>query len=143
MSTNVQNTLNQIINQTNLARYENGRKNVGTGEIDKIGFLNLLMAQLQNQNPLNPMDNAEFVSQNAQFAQLDQLTELNQSFKQSGQISDAANWVGRNVEYYLPGESGTFTGTVDSVSISSEGLSLELNGQSVPISPEQVVRISS
>lgn len=40
---------------------------------DKETFLNLLVAQLKNQNPLNPMDGMQFVTQLAQFTQLEQL----------------------------------------------------------------------
>ncbi len=42
-------------------------------ELDKSEFLELLMAQVNNQNPLEPMDNAEFVSQLTQFSSLEQL----------------------------------------------------------------------
>jgi flagellar basal-body rod modification protein FlgD len=40
---------------------------------DKETFLNLLVAQLKNQNPLNPLDGMQFVTQLAQFSQLEQL----------------------------------------------------------------------
>lgn len=41
-------------------------------------FLQLLTAQLQHQDPLQPMDNTQFATQLAQFSQLDQLSSLNQ-----------------------------------------------------------------
>lgn len=47
---------------------------------DKLGqteFLSLLVAQLQNQDPLNPMDSADFSAQLAQFSSLEQLTQIN------------------------------------------------------------------
>jgi len=40
--------------------------------VDKNMFLQLLVAQLQNQDPLNPSDGTQFVSQLAQFQQLEQ-----------------------------------------------------------------------
>lgn len=40
-------------------------------------FLKMFMAQLTNQDPLNPMDNSQFTSQLAQFSQLEQLTQIN------------------------------------------------------------------
>jgi flagellar basal-body rod modification protein FlgD len=43
---------------------------------DKSTFLKLLVAQLKNQNPLNPQDGAEFVSQLAQFTSLEQSTQM-------------------------------------------------------------------
>lgn len=45
-------------------------------------FLTLLVAQLQNQDPLNPTDATEFTAQLAQFSQLEQLFNLNDSMEQ-------------------------------------------------------------
>ncbi len=42
-------------------------------------FMKLLTAQLQNQDPLNPVDPTEFTSQLVQFNMLDQLTQINQT----------------------------------------------------------------
>ena len=44
--------------------------------LGKETFLKLLVAQLKNQNPLNPADGMEFVSQLAQFSQLEQIMEI-------------------------------------------------------------------
>jgi flagellar basal-body rod modification protein FlgD len=43
---------------------------------DKSTFLQLLVAQLKNQDPLNPSDGAQFVSQLAQFTALEQSTQM-------------------------------------------------------------------
>ena len=45
---------------------------------DKATFLRLLVTQLKNQNPLNPSDGAEFVTQLAQFTALEQSTQMTQ-----------------------------------------------------------------
>lgn len=47
--------------------------------IDKNDFLILLVTQLQNQDPLNPMEPAEFTSQMAQFSSVEQLMNINES----------------------------------------------------------------
>lgn len=55
----------------------------GSGSMDKDAFLKLMIAQLKNQDPLNPMDGTEYASQLAQFSSLEQLTNLNDSVSQS------------------------------------------------------------
>ncbi len=45
-------------------------------EMNKIDFLNLLIAQIQHQDPMSPMDNQQFVSQLTQFTSLDELTSI-------------------------------------------------------------------
>ena len=55
----------------------------GGGEMDKDAFLELMIAQLQNQDPMNPMDGTEYAAQLAQFSSLEQLTNLNDSMGQS------------------------------------------------------------
>src|SRR6185436_5267244 len=49
--------------------------------VNQADFIQLLVAQLQNQDPLNPLDSANFSAQLAQFSSLQQLTEINQHLK--------------------------------------------------------------
>jgi flagellar basal-body rod modification protein FlgD len=49
-------------------------------------FLSLLITQLQNQDPLNPIDNDDFISQLATFSSLDQLISINQA------VTEMANY---------------------------------------------------
>ncbi|MDA3860391.1 MAG: flagellar hook capping protein [Melioribacteraceae bacterium] len=55
----------------------------GGDEMDKDAFLELMIAQLQNQDPLDPMDGTEYAAQLAQFTSLEQLTNLNTSMEKS------------------------------------------------------------
>ena len=48
-------------------------------ELDKDNFLQLLITQLKNQDPMNPMDNQEFLAQLATFNSLEQLMSINQA----------------------------------------------------------------
>jgi flagellar basal-body rod modification protein FlgD len=71
--------------------------------LGKDAFLQLLVTQMQNQNPLDPQDNGEFVAQLAQFSSLESMQSLNSSVStiannyQSSQALQASSLVGRSV----------------------------------------------
>ncbi|MDR9753426.1 flagellar hook assembly protein FlgD [Pseudomonas sp. SZMC_28357] len=75
----------------------------GSQTLGKDSFLKLLVTQLNNQNPLDPQDNGEFVAQLAQFSSLEGITTLNDSVKNisdafgSSQALQASSLVGRSV----------------------------------------------
>lgn len=77
-------------------------------------FLTMLVAQLENQDPLNPMDGTDFSAQLAQFSQLEQLITLNESMEKLAQSyadnseGDLVGYIGKNV-----------TGNVDAINISN------------------------
>lgn len=50
-----------------------------TNDLDKNAFLKLLITQLENQDPMDPQDNSEFVAEMAQFSSLEQMTNMNDS----------------------------------------------------------------
>jgi len=52
-----------------------------SGTLDKDAFLRLLVTELKNQNPMEPMDNREFISQMAQFSTLEQISNLSNSIE--------------------------------------------------------------
>jgi len=71
--------------------------------VTQADFMQLLVAQLQNQDPLNPLDSANFSAQLAQFSSLQQLTEINQTLKNAntggssvGKL-DAVGFLGKEV----------------------------------------------
>ncbi|EHJ46238.1 flagellar hook capping protein [Solidesulfovibrio carbinoliphilus subsp. oakridgensis] len=67
-------------------------------------FLQLLVTQLQYQDPLNPMDDKEFVAELAQFSSLEQLTEINTGIDNLAiqgtqqQLLGAVNFIGKTIE---------------------------------------------
>ena len=72
-------------------------------ELGQEDFLDLMVAQLRNQDPMKPMEDGEFLTQMAQFSTSTGIQELKDSFKAfsesvtSGQTLQAANLVGRSV----------------------------------------------
>ena len=60
-------------------------------EISKIDFMTLLVAQIQNQDPLSPMDNAQFTSQITEFTQLEQLETMNSNLEENLIVGQAIN----------------------------------------------------
>ncbi|MCU0226260.1 MAG: hypothetical protein MUF01_01355 [Bryobacterales bacterium] len=62
---------------------------IASGLATKETFLTLLVAQIKNQNPLNPADGTEFLSQLAQFTQVEQLISIRQELETMGQQNQA------------------------------------------------------
>ncbi|MBL4682320.1 MAG: flagellar hook assembly protein FlgD [Pseudomonadales bacterium] len=91
-------------------------------ELDKNAFLRLMVTQLNNQDPLNPQENGDFIAQLAQFSSVEGIENLNNSFSsfassmQSSQALQASALVGRSVHVksdtsYLA-ENDVITGTI-------------------------------
>ncbi|MDO7267245.1 MULTISPECIES: flagellar hook assembly protein FlgD [Shouchella] len=68
-------------------------------------FLKLLITQLQNQDPSNPIEDREFIAQLATFSQLEQLTKLNSTMEymyyeqKSQQLMALSELIGKSVEW--------------------------------------------
>ncbi|MDD4569157.1 MAG: flagellar hook capping FlgD N-terminal domain-containing protein [Tepidanaerobacteraceae bacterium] len=60
---------------------------LGTTNLNKDDFLKLLVTQLRYQNPLEPMDNKEYIAQLAQFSSLEQMQNLNMQIANLSAIS--------------------------------------------------------
>jgi flagellar basal-body rod modification protein FlgD len=105
-----------------LEQYQIQQDTTQKKELGKNEFLELLVAQLNNQNPLEPQENGEFIAQLAQFSQVEGIEQLNSSMEsllsgyQSSQALQASSLVGRKVivptEKAVVDTSETFKGSL-------------------------------
>lgn len=106
-----------------------------TGQADKQMFLELMVAQLRYQDPLNPTDSGEFLAQSAQFTALEKMQDVAESTGAllGAQLAfGASGLVNRHVTWTDPA-GVTGTGTVDGVSFGAEGPVLHVGDTDVPI----------
>ena len=116
-----------------------------SSEISMENFLTLFVTQLQNQNPLDPTDNTEFMSQLAQFSTLEQaqqqteylsdISSIGSASLQLDQISLASTFIGKIIKYSDSSSSETLSGVVEGVKLEEDGtVSFIIDGESVSIS---------
>lgn len=99
----------------------------GGSTLDKNSFLQLLVAQMKYQDPLNPSSNTEYVAQLATFSQLEQMQNLSQTTTNS----QAFSLVGKEViikTTSTTGNSSYISGRVDFVNMNSGKAQLSVNG---------------
>ena len=85
------------------------------GALGKDAFLKLLVTQLQHQDPLNPLDDKEFIAQLAQFSSLEQMNNISEGITslvkktQEQDMLNSVNYIGKEVT--ASGHSVTKNGT--------------------------------
>lgn len=92
------------------------------GELGQNGFLKLMIAQLQSQNPMQPANNSEYINELATFTELEQMTNL----ANAGELSGAVQLIGHTVTY-RDGSGTEQTGTVESVQSSRSGTTVTVS----------------
>ncbi len=107
--------------------------------LNQADFLKLLVTQMSSQDPLNPEKDTDFAAQLAQFSSL-QETQNMQSDLQNIQ---AAGLIGATVTVTPSTGSGSVTGTVSSVAISSGTPEIMVNGQAYDLSQITAVTAAS
>jgi flagellar basal-body rod modification protein FlgD len=138
MSVSIMNQLTQLQSNTNQQNFLRGQANLGVKELDKNAFLQLLMAQLQNQDPLSPVDNKDFLAQQAQLTQVEKLDNLVSTITTANSLSQVSSLIGKSVELKTPAGQ-TIQGVVTSGGISDGKGAVDVGGVSYPV--EQVSKI--
>jgi flagellar basal-body rod modification protein FlgD len=130
-----------------LSNYQNQTKSQGSSSLGKDDFLKILMTQLQNQDPLNPMQDQDFISQMATFSSLEQMTNLNTSMDnfvesaEQNQFMQASSMIGKTVTY-LDDQDNEMTAVVQSVLFRDGSTSFQLNDDNqTSITSGQITKI--
>lgn len=125
-----------------------------SNELGKDDFLKLMMAQMQNQDPLSPMDNKDMVAQMAQFTSVEQLVNISSQLSamsqslgnNSGLIGKVVGWLGetKTGNYDIStGQSEVITtiesGLVDSIIVRSGVHYVKVGDKEIDISKIQQV----
>lgn len=112
MSASEKTMVENQVNNYNKTLVREGKKS--SNELGKDDFLKLLITQLSNQDPTNPMEDTQFISQMAQFSSLEQMTNMSTAFSKMATLinsSEAASTLGKTVELNI-GDTTT-TGIVE------------------------------
>mgnify|MGYP001409922031 CR=1 FL=1 len=116
----------------------NALSTAGTSNLTESDFLNLMVTQMENQDPTNPMSDQDMATQMAQFSTLQATTNMQTSLTNVAgltQLTSAANLIGQTVTTDLVDSSNNpVGGVVTAAGVSKGTLSLTVNGQQVGLS---------
>jgi flagellar basal-body rod modification protein FlgD len=112
---------------------QTGTQTAASGKNSQLGkdqFLKLFVAQLQHQDPMNPMEDTEFMGQMASFSTLEQVTNLataNAQIAESLSSTSAVSLIGRTVTW-TDADDVSHTGIVEKVTTAGGTPSLTVGG---------------
>jgi len=137
-SIDVNNTINAMQNQTSHAEAAAAAAKTSTTSSSKMDadmFLKLMLEQLKYQDPMDPVDNKEFLAQQAQFTQVSETQEMSANISKNNNIMQTLALVGKDVVMTDPNDSQkTITGTVSEASFDSKESTIVVDGKQYPLS---------
>lgn len=93
------------VNENLFLANKNNERKTGQRTLDQDAFLRILITQLQNQDPSNPMEDKEFISQMANFSSLEQMTQMNKSLtnfidmQKDSHFLSHSNLIGKDIKW--------------------------------------------
>lgn len=123
-----------LLNATAIGNATSPKK--ASPDLGKDDFLKLMVGQLKNQDPLNPMEDKDFMGQMAQMSSLEQLTNMAKTMESER----AFQLIGRDVTYTDPKTGAVGTGTVAKVVIEAGKPTLVV-GETEGIDPSTVTEV--
>ena len=127
-----------VTNTSQIAKKETTASTASANSMDKEAFLQLLVAQMKYQDPLQPTSNTEYISQYATFSELEQMQNMSANMT----LSRASEMVGKEVIVESTSDSGkttTVQGQVESVMYQSNKAYISIDGTLYSV--DDVVRI--
>ncbi|MDH4238468.1 MAG: flagellar hook capping protein [Phycisphaerae bacterium] len=120
----------------------------------QMDYMKVLITQLQNQNPLEPLDNNEMASQLAQFSQLQQLESMNSNFAQILAITNrsyANSLIGKEVTFFsqdtatgeLVQKKGVVNEVFNDLNMGESLLKVTADGEEYSLSLNAVILVSN
>lgn len=136
--------MTNTIDTAYLLNSNQNKAKTGTSSLGKDDFLKILMTQLQNQDPLNPLQDKDFIAQMATFSTLEQITNLNTSIGQlvlDSQLSQSSQMIGKTLTY-LNEENKETTAVVKSVTFKEGKMAFQLGDEAkTSITSSQIIKI--
>ena len=127
--------MSMTVPATGASTYANQSDAVSKTQVDYQSFLKLLVAQMKNQDPTNPMDSTQYMAQLAAFSQVEQSVQMNTKLDQmlqSSTLEQAASIIGRTIT----SADGETTGKVEEVRLISNGIVAVLeSGEEITVGP--------
>lgn len=148
--------MNTIDSSLLLSSYQAKQRKTGSDILGKDDFLKILMTQLQNQDPMNPMQDKDFVAQMATFSTLEQITNMGKSIdkfvqmEQQNKLISYNQFVGKSVTWnkivpseYPNGQPTVENGTgiVTSIEFKDDSVYLILEG-GIKLEPGNISQVN-
>lgn len=106
--------------QWNYVPADSSKTTTGTSVLGKDQFLKILITQLQNQDPMQPMEDKEFIAQMAQFSSVEQLMNIStQMTAMSQSLGSVSGLIGKNITWNDAATELPKSGNVESIVVSS------------------------
>ncbi|WP_455919533.1 flagellar hook assembly protein FlgD [Priestia megaterium] len=140
---------NEITSDLYLSNRDTQVKQTGNSSLGKDDFLKLLIAQLQNQDPMNPMQDKDFIAQMAQFSSLEQMTNMSTSLNtfvtqsQASPILKGSELISKTAAW-LDEEGNKKQGVILTASVKNNEISFTINDENhTVLSLNDILEVSS
>lgn len=166
LNTITSNGVTQTVEAYNASQSSSSSSSSSSTTLGKDAFLQLLVTQMRYQDPLDPQDNSEYLSQLAQFSALEQMTNVAEGLTEvstlvsnintSVLVGQLSNMIGQSIQWQTDTTSTdssgnsttkttTYEGTVKGISISdgSPSIIAESNGKTYKVAISEITRIGS